>query len=396
MSWLQRTRGGGSEREARPVRLPPLLLDALRDGAVPLRTPAAPVGEALSVAVVIPQFRRGSGGHHTIADLVRGLEARGHRLSLWVVDEEGRHDGQDDAQLSALFGDFFGAVQAPVRRLDVAAATPGDVDVLLATGWQTVPAVLRLSGARARAYLVQDHEPEFYATSSERLWAEWTYGQGLHAICASPWLADLVTRTYGATASAFDLGIDHEHYLPLPTHRRDDLVLFYCRAVTPRRATSLGVLALDELHRRRPAVEIALFGDGRRLATPFPHRHLGVLAPDRLAHAYASATVGLVLSLTNPSLVPTEMLACGLPVVDLATPSMRATFGDDGPITLADAHPVAIADALERLLDDLLARAERSRDGMALAATRTWERAAEQLEAGLRRALADADPGART
>jgi glycosyltransferase involved in cell wall biosynthesis len=396
-------RGGAAEREPRPVRVPPLLLEALRDGAVPLRSGATTTPtptDKLTVAVVIPQFRKGSGGHRTIADLVRGLEAQGHAISLWVADEEGRHEGQSDADLRELFNRFFGTVSAPVARLPVSAdgtirgGVPGDVDVLLATGWQTVPAVLRLPGARARAYLVQDHEPEFYATSAEREWATWTYSQGLHCICASPWLAETVEALYGAGASSFDLGVDHEHYVPLPTHRRDDLVLFYARAVTPRRATTLGVLALEELHRRRPEIEIALFGEGRRLATPFPHRHLGVLPPDKLAHAYASSTVGLVLSLTNPSLVPTEMLACGLPVVDVASKAMAATFGDDGPITLAPLHPIGIANAIEGLVDDLLLRAERSRAGTVLASERTWMRAAEQVEVGLRDALGLRGPNA--
>jgi glycosyltransferase involved in cell wall biosynthesis len=388
-------RGGASEREPRPVRIPPLLLAALRDRAVPLRDGNDGAASAvLRVAVVIPQFRRGSGGHHTIADLVRGLEVRGHQLSLWLVDEEGRHDGQDDAALRELFVRFFGPIAADVRRLAAAGddafpgATPGEVDVLLATGWQTVPAVLRLPGARARAYLVQDHEPEFYPTSIERDWAEWTYRQGLHAICASPWLAGVVADAYGAITSSFDLGVAHEHYQPLPTHRRDDLVLFYARPTTPRRATTLGVLALQELHRRRPDVEIALFGDSRRLATPFPHRHVGLLTPDRLAHAYASATVGLVLSMTNPSLVPTEMLACGLSVVDLDTASMRTTFGTEGPIALAPPDPLAIADTIEHLLEDLPTRAERARAGAALVADRTWDGAAAQVEDGLRTALA--------
>ena len=44
-------------------------------------------------------------------------------------------------------------------------------DVVLATGWDTVYPVLRLSGCGARAYLVQDYEPEFFATSAESLWA---------------------------------------------------------------------------------------------------------------------------------------------------------------------------------------------------------------------------------
>jgi glycosyltransferase involved in cell wall biosynthesis len=380
-------RRGGGEKGPRPLRLAPCLAEALRDGAVPLDGAVTPAPDGpLRVAIVLPQFRRGSGGHKTIADLVRGLEARGHAITLWLVDEEGRHEGAGDAELRALFCDFFGPVAAPLHRLAELASFPG-ADVVLATGWQTVPAVLRMPGAGARAYLVQDHEPEFYATSIEREWAAWTYRQGLHAICASPWLAELVTGTYGGTATSFDLGVDHDAYHPLPTHRREDLVLFYARPTTARRAVPLGVLALQELHHRRPDVEIALFGESRELATPFPHRHLGVLAPDALAHAYASATVGVVLSLTNPSLVPTEMLACGLPVVDLATPSMRRTFGDDGPIVLAEPTPQAVCDAVERLLGDLVERADRSRAGTALAATRTWSHAAEQVEAGLRAAL---------
>jgi glycosyltransferase involved in cell wall biosynthesis len=384
---LRRGQGAGKLR----VPVPLALLDVLRDGPAPPARRRGGAGGPLEVAVVVPQFRRGSGGHSTIANLVRGLEARGHALSLWVQDDEGRHAGESEAQTAALWADFFGTVAAPVRTgFDAWAGA----DVVVATGWQTVPRVLSLPGAGARAYLVQDHEPEFYATSAEREWAAWTYRQGLHCICASPWLAELVTGHYGASATPFDLGVDHDSYHALPTHRRDDLVLFYARAVTPRRAVPLGLLALTELHRRRPQVEIALFGEARELETPFPHRHLGVLEPDRLAHAYASAAVGLVLSLTNPSLVPTEMLACGLPVVDVASDAMEATFGPTGPIVLAEADPLALCDAIERLLDDLLERADRSRAGTELVAGRTWPAAAAQVEQGLRAALAAAEPDA--
>jgi O-antigen biosynthesis protein len=364
----------------------PYMLDALRDGPVPL-APATPGESApLRIALVIPQFRRGSGGHKTIADLVRGLEDRGHHLLLLLVDEEGRHTEQaDDTALRALFIDFFGPVRADVRRLDPARFE--GADVVVATGWQTVPAVLRLPGVAARAYLVQDHEPEFYATSIERDWAEWTYRQGLHAICASPWLADLVTNTYNSPASAFDLGVDHDTYKNVSAPRSAETVLFYARPTTPRRAVPLGLLALEELHRRRPSVDIALFGEARAIAAPFPHRHLGVLPPAQLARAYATATAGVVLSLTNPSLIPTEMMACGLPVVDLAVPSMQATFGDRDALELAPPDPLALTTAIERLLDDPGLRAHRTASGLALTAQRTWPNAAAQVEAGLRTAL---------
>ena len=167
-------------------------------------------------------------------------------------------------------------------------------------------------------------------------------------------------------------------------------MLFYARAVTPRRAVPLGLLALAELHRRRPRIEIALFGEARPIAAPFPYRPLGVLEPGALARAYSEATVGLVLSLTNPSLIPQEMLACGLPCVDVASESMLATYGADGPATLAAPEPIALCEAIEALLDDPARRARQAADGLRWAAARTWPAAAAQVQDGLRAAVREA------
>jgi O-antigen biosynthesis protein len=365
------------------VPLPLQLLDVLHEGPAPLVTAARDAldTDRLDVAIVVPAFRRGSGGHATIANLVRGLEGRDHDVGLWVTDDEERHSGESEGRTAALFREFFGPVHGPIRR---SFAQWRGADVVVATGWQTVPQVLRLPGVSGRAYLVQDHEPEFYATSAERSWAEWTYRQGLHCVCASPWLAELVRRRYGASASSFDLGVDHEHYRPATRESRDRCILFYARAVTARRGVPLGLLTLTELHRRHPEIEIAFFGEPREVEAPFPYVQLGVLEPPDLARAYTSAMLGLVLSLTNPSLVPTEMLACGLPVVDVASESMIATFGARGPIALLPQDPISLCDGMEALIEDPELRAERSRAGIGYANVRTWSRAAEQVEHGLR------------
>ncbi len=329
-----------------------------RHGPLALTGEPLPAGP-LALAFVVPAFRRGSGGHATIAHLARALAARGHRPTLWIDDPNGRSGGAER------FGSFFGA-GLDVRD-DLRGWTPPDV--ALATGWQTVAPVLRRP-ARARAYLVQDHEPDFHPASAERLWAQRSYGYGLPAITAGAWLAEILGGT------SFDLGIDHATYRPHPgVARRPGRVLFYARAATPRRAVPLGLLALQELHLRRPELEIATFGDPAPPGAPFPLTHLGVLDGPGLARAYAEASVGLVLSLTNHSLVAQEMAACGLPVVELRTPSTLLAFSEGGPITLAEATPAALADALER--------PRPAQPGWG--AERTWARAAEQVEAGLRR-----------
>jgi glycosyltransferase involved in cell wall biosynthesis len=154
----------------------------------------------------------------------------------------------------------------------------------------------------------------------------------------------------------------------------------------------LGLLALSELARRRPPVEIALFGSHRPLPAPFRTTDLGLLDPANLADLYARATVGMAFSLTNPSLIPLEMMACGLPCVELATEPVLATFGTDGPLRLADPDPIQVCDAVLELLDDPARRERMGADGLALMRQRSWSAAADQVEAGLRAALVTAAP----
>ena len=92
----------------------------------------------------------------------------------------------------------------------------------------------------------------------------------------------------------------------------------------------------------------------------------------------------MVFSLTNPSLIGLEMMAAGLPCVELASEPMLATFGADGPLQLADPDPLAVCGALERLLDDRALRERIAQDGIALTESRTWSRAAAQVHDGLR------------
>jgi glycosyltransferase involved in cell wall biosynthesis len=146
-------------------------------------------------------------------------------------------------------------------------------------------------------------------------------------------------------------------------------------------------MALAELHKRRPDARIALFGFNEGLDTLFPYERLGVLSPEQLSWLYSEATVGLCLSLTNFSLMPKEMLACGLPCVELAGVSAESIFGANGPLELATLDPQAIADALERLLEDPERWERRSSEGIEFVASHTWEHATDEVEAGLRHAL---------
>jgi glycosyltransferase involved in cell wall biosynthesis/GT2 family glycosyltransferase len=366
-----------------------------RKGPAPLLEPPPGTSEheRLHIAVVIPPFARGSGGHNSIFQILLRLERMGHTCSIWLHDPLGVHSWEQPAVLRRRIVEEFAPVAAPVfKEFDHWYGA----DVVVATGWETAYPVMMLPLCRARAYLVHDHECEFFATSALSVWAERTYSFDMFPISGSTWLRDLLEERYGRRGTWFRFGVDHDVYQQLPVDRDRRTVLFYSRDATPRRAVPLGLLALDELWRRRPDVRIVLFGDPEPAKTTFPHENLGIVGTDELARRYNQATVGLCLSLTNYSLIPQEMMACGLPVVDLAERSPEAAFGRDGPVELSEPDPLALADAVEALLDDEQRWARRSEAGLAFAAGASWDAAARQVEHGLREALRQREPSGLT
>ncbi|WP_051221774.1 glycosyltransferase [Conexibacter woesei] len=357
-----------------------------RGGPAPLLEPLTgqDVDVPLHVACVIPPFSRGSGGHTTIFNLMSRLERMGHTVTYWIDDPVGLMDASRGARVRRDIQDWFAPIEGPVFK---GFGEWYGADVALATGWQTAHPVALLQDVRARAYLINDHEPEFYATSVEEKWAQETYTMGMHHICASPWLADIMRDTYGGTASLFDLSVDTDVYHPTGFARQPDTIVLYGRASTARRAVPLAIMAIAELKRRRPDVRVLSFGDTREIDMPFEYEHLGVLSPAQLAQLYNEGTVGVVLSLTNYSLIPQEMLACGMPCVDLAGVSAESVFGADGPVALAPLDAIKMADVVEHLLHDEDEWKRRSAAGLAFVEGRTWDHAARQTEAGLREAL---------
>src|SRR4051795_868219 len=101
-----------------------------RVGDAPLASGAvhAAGAQTLRVAVVVPWLLEGSGGHNTILNLVRQLEARDHELTLWVHDPAGRNTESD---VTELVREWFGGMRGAVR---LGFDDWSGADVVVATG----------------------------------------------------------------------------------------------------------------------------------------------------------------------------------------------------------------------------------------------------------------------
>jgi GT2 family glycosyltransferase len=337
-----------------------------------------------TIAWVVPPWKRGSGGHTTIFRLIRQMELRGHRCTIFVIDPH-NHVTRSAAELRDEIREHF--VPGVEAELFLGLADFDSADVCVATEWRTAFAARDLPRCREKVYLVQDHEPEFFATSAQSIWAEETYEMGYRCIAYTPWMADVLEQRYGIQGRWFECGTDLDVFpFAGPEGREHEIIAVYARRETERRAVELAIAGLTMLARRRPTIRPVLFGsNARNTRVPFVAEDLRVVPPRRLAQLYRQAAVGLVFSLTTHSLVAHEMMASGLPTVELEGENVSSALGPGGELVeQAARRPDAIADAIERLLDDRDGAAAMARRARAFVEVRTWERAATQVESAMR------------
>lgn len=336
----------------------------------------------------IPDFNVGSGGHLNIFRTIWHLEQMGYTSTI-VIGKPDMHQNADETRDE--IREHFFPLQAKVL-LGLNALPP--CEFALATGWDTAYSVRAFTGAQHKLYFVQDYEPSFYPVGSESVLVENTYRFGFFGITAGGWLAEKLSREYGMTTHAVGFGVELDRYRRLP-RREPEIrrVFFYARPPTPRRAFEVGLLVLNAVSQRLPDVQFVLAGwDTSGYHIPFPHLGCGTLALDDLPDLYSQCDAALVLSLTNASLLPLELMASGCAVVSNRGPNVEWLLNDD-VVMLAESSPEALADAICSLLLDDGYRRALSQRAEAFARSQTWETVARDFEAGLRRARAQQPRG---
>ena len=313
----------------------------------------------LKIHFVIPDFSKGSGGHMTIFRLISHLESFGHKVFIWIKDY--KFSNHPEGPAVDIKRDFLD-INADVFELNSHFAFVSG-DAIVATSWDTVELVKAQESFNDKFYLVQDFEPLFYPTGSQSLKSEETYKSELKTICASKWLDKTMREKYNKTSCYFDLSFNKEIFdnsnfkIDKEIKLKDKDVIriaFYGRIFTERRAVELALDGLEELGKYGYNICLEIFGiEKNEIKIPDNIEGVdnGILSSFELSKIYKYCDIGIAFSATNYSLVPPEMMASGLPVLELSTESNRIIYPEN-VVKFAEPNPLSISNSLRELIEN--------------------------------------------
>jgi glycosyltransferase involved in cell wall biosynthesis len=341
---------------------------------------SAPQSGPLPINWILPGIAPAQGGLLNIFRTIQQLEAWGHENRVYVL---GKLPGGGSAPAKERIRKWYFPINAEVELLS---DNIKDSDALIATSWPTAYAVRSVGNTAQKFYFVQDIEYMFYAPGSVYEFARRTYQFGFRGITLGSWIADVLRREFNMDCSAFGFSYDRDAYSStgirlLPAGKKR--VLFYARPETERRGFELGILSLSLVAKKMPEVEFVLVGFPRQpLQLPFAAIFPGILPISELGALYRSCDVALVLSHTNVSMLPLELMACGCAVVSNMGPNVEWLLTDQ-TVQLAKPDPKSLAEAIIELLQTDQLRLRKIEAGLAFAQSTDWTKEIRTIESAL-------------
>ncbi len=349
------------------------LQEVIEDKHIPLdpSSLAARDSSIYTLAWLIPPMAPGAGGHRTIFRTISNLRKQGIRSSVYIYGPVGdlpsetlRQMVLDYYQIDLCDNEIYGNTSYLTY-----------ADGIMATSWETAYFANRFDNCLAKFYFVQDFEPLFYGRDSLYYLAENTYKLGFYGITAGHWLDKKCNLEYGMETVGFNFSYDRDVYKTHPGEKfQDDKlhIFFYARPSTGRRAFEMGVLSFTRLASLRDDFVVEFAGQSLSgYDLHFPYVDHGILSPSELSQLYSKCEISVVLSLTNLSLLPYEIMASGSVVLINEGENNSWAINETNAI-VTSMDPIDIADKLDSCLSDKDRLSALRQAGMDSLPQETW------------------------
>lgn len=339
--------------------------------------------EKTTINWVIPEPGIGSGGHINIFRFVSRLEKLGFHNKVYLMYPG--HFRTDDSCVQFLekYYDLdCSSIEVHINLYEMKYA-----HATVATSWQTAYAVRKFDNTISKFYFVQDFEPLFFPVGSEYIFAENTYKFGFRGITAGDWLKEKLRNEYGMKTDSFLFSYDQSIYVKGSKKDNKRRIFFYARPYTARRSFEFGLLVLNEVTKRLPDVEVVFAGeDISKYKIDFNHVNSGIVAIKDLSELYAQCDMCLVLSNTNLSLLPLEVMASNSVPVCTKGANSEWLVNDENSIMVE----FDVNDVIEKVVyyfeheEELAKKREK---GLKFALTTSWDKEAEKVKVAFEKGI---------
>ena len=323
-----------------------------------------------------------AGGVRAILTYADRLAGRGHDVSV-VVPAGGRwrawqrsRRGERPDWMPNLRARILWAPSWDARRLP-------DGDAIVATAWQSAPAVAAAPARCGRKlYLIQHYESLYHGDAAR---VDQTYWLPLRQIAISTWLAEIMRERFASAAEVLVTPVDPALFHPVPAEPDDGrLRVLMLHHEYAWKGVADGLEAVAKVRARHPALCLVGFGvKPPRGAMPYDE-FFADLPQERLAWLYGRCPIYLCPSWDEGlGMPPMEAMACGAALCTYDNGGCRDYAIDGATALVAPRRDVsALASALARLVEDGALRGRIARAGQELVQTRfDWDRATARLEA---------------
>jgi glycosyltransferase involved in cell wall biosynthesis len=255
-----------------------------------------------------------------------------------------------------------------------------NIDMLIATGWQTAEWLERMP-AKRHLYFVQSDERRFYDDNALKEKIGETYRLPCEYFTEAHWIRAMLRNEFGKPSAYVPNGLDPQIFkpdTPLEPKKAGRLrVLLEGPIVIPFKGMADAYAAVESLD-----CDIWIVSSAGK---PLPHwrydRFFEAVQMDEMRHIYSSCDIFIKMSRVEGFFgPPMEAMACGCAVVIGKVTGWDEYIVNEGNALVAEQADVAGArQAVKRLLEDDELRHRLIEQGKRTAAEWTWERSGQAM-----------------
>ena len=367
--------------DAREKKIIDSVLDSTKFGEKIINTSP---NQVKNVAFIVPGIDRYSGGITSILRLGTYLTRMGYKIAYIDFQNRPVEENICNAKINLSY------VEGKFETLN--GADKKEFDVVIAGNWQ---AVYYLNDFDAyKMYFVQDYEPYFFKLNERYLLAKLTYQLGEHIVSLGKWNIEQISKECHIESKMDYISFPYEPSEYSKTITRDFYgykskknikIAVYTKEEGKRIPNILQSIlehASEYFAEKGIVLEIAYFGMKKNHKVRLG-QNLGKLNKDQMLKLYNDSDFGMVASMTNISLVPYEMIATGLPVIEMQDGSFLSFFPSNSAL-LIDYNYKTLVEKIEESLKNPVILEQTSKNALKAIENLSWEKTAAEFSDILR------------